>query len=189
MALGDWIHYLTGGLTSSKGRSFLFGEDDKLKKLENLSPEQKQYFQQFLGNAQGLGGQGGYGQAINLLQQYLDPQSDVYRNFEAPYRQQFEQETVPMLAEQFAGTGANSGALSSSGFGQALSAAGSNLQTNLAQMKSGLQRQSIQDILGQYNTMSGLGLGTQPFSYYNKPGHQGFLPSMASGALKAFGGF
>jgi hypothetical protein len=189
MAFGDWLHFLTGGITTKKGRGFLFGEDDKLKQLENLSPEQQQILQQLLGNVQGMGGQGAYGQATNLLQQYLDPQSDIYKNFEAPYRQEFEQQTVPMLAERFAGQGAQGGALSSSGFGQALGAAGSNLQTNLAQMKSGLQRQSISDILGQYNTMAGLGLGTQPFSYYNKPGHQGFLPTMATGALKAFGGF
>jgi hypothetical protein len=168
---------------------FLFGKEDKVKKLESLSPEQKQILQQLLGNIQGLGGQGGYGQAINLLQQYLDPNSEVYGNFEAPYRQEFEQQTIPNIAERFAGAGAQGGALSSSGFGQALGAAGANLQTNLAQMKSGLQRQSIQDILGQYSTMTGQGLGIQPFAYYNKPGHQGFLPTALSSGLRAFGGY
>lgn len=168
---------------------FLFGKKDKTKKLETLSPEQKQILQQLLGNIQGLGGQGGYGQATNLLQQYLDPSSEIYGGFEAPYRQEFEQQTIPNLAERFAGQGAQGGALSSSGFGQAIGAAGANLQTDLARMKSGLQRQSIQDILGQYSTMTGQGLGIQPFMYYNKPGSQGFLPTAVSAGLRAFGGY
>lgn len=188
MAIGDWLHYALGGSTTQKGRNFLFGSDDKLKQLSNLNPQQQQILSQLLENIQGLGGsQGGFGQATNLLQQYLDPQSDVYKNFEAPYMQQYEQQTIPQLAERFAGAGG--GALSSSGFGQALGAAGSNLQTNLAQMKSQLQRQSISDILGQYNTMSGQGLGAQPFMYYNKPGSMGLLPTALTAGVKAFGGF
>lgn len=177
--------YATNKKFRSGANDFLFGTDDQTDQLSNYTPEQRQYFDQFIQQLMGLQGQGGgVNQATNLLQQYMDPQSEVYRNFEKPYQQQFEQETVPMLAERFAGAGAQGGALSSSGFGQALGAAGSNLQTNLAQMKSQMQRQSIGDILGLFQNMTGQALGAQPFSYQFKPGSQGLVPT----ALTAFAG-
>ena len=89
---------------------------------------------------------------------------------------------MPGLAERFAGFGANSGALSSSVFGQALGAAGANLQTNLAQMKSQMQRSSISDILNQYNQLANGVMGAQPFSY----GEQG--PGALSNIFSSFGG-
>lgn len=169
---------------------FLFGQDEKLKKLENLNPQQNELLSSLLSNLLGMQGPGGgYQNAIGLLQQYLNPQSDVYKNFEQPYLDQFNQETVPMLAERFAGLGGGmGGALSSSGFGQALSSAGSNLQTNLAQMKSGIQQNSIQALLNQFNTQSGLGLGTSPFSYLQKQGSAGLVPSLLTSLAGGFAG-
>ncbi len=108
---------------------------------------------------------GGYSSALDLLKGYLDPNSDIYQNFEAPYMQQFEQQTVPMLAERFAGAGAMGGGLSSSGFGQSLSSAGANLQTNLAQMKSGMQNQAIQSLIQQYNQLISSGTSPDLFAY------------------------
>lgn len=179
MAWNDWGHWLTGGLGTKKGRDFLFGSGDKMKQIETLSPEQKQFFQQIMGQ---LGP--AYGQSMGLLQGFLDPNSEQYKNFEQPYLQQFEQETIPGIAERFAGAGAQGGALSSSGFGQALSSAGSNLQTNLAQMKSMMQQQAIQQILGQ----SQFAMGVQPFGYQKQQGSPGFLPQFAgSFASKIFG--
>ena len=113
------------------------------------------------------------------LQQFLDPSSEAYQKFADPYMRQFEQQTVPQLAERFAGAGAMGGALSSSGFGQALSSAGANLQSELASMKTGLQRQAISDMMQQYQSMLGQGLGAQPFAY-TKP-TEGFLQNLLSG--------
>lgn len=139
------------------------------QQLPTKNKQQMQLLQQMLGSL-GAGGQLGQaqGQGLGILQQYLDPNSDIYKNFEAPFMQKFEQQTVPGLAERFAGMGAMGGGLSSSGFGQALSSAGSNLQTQLAAMKSGLQRSAINDIFGQYNQMANLGIGTDPFAYYQQ---------------------
>lgn len=143
--------------------------NDKPKKLSNFDKGQKNVFSNLTNLLGGLGMQGGgVNNALGLLQQYFDPNSDVYKNFEKPYLQQFEQETIPMLAERFAGLGAQGGALSSSGFGQALSSAGSNLQTNLAQMKSGLQNKSLTDFLNLYMQLNQQALGAQPFSYLNR---------------------
>ncbi len=171
---------------------WLFGSDAKMKKFDQFSPEQSQFFKQLFSQLQGLSGQGGgFNQANNLLQDYLNPQSDVYKNFEAPYRQEFEQQTLPGIANRYAGLNAMGGGLSSSGFGQALGAAGSQLQTNLASMKSQMQRQSINDILGQYNQMSNLGLNAQPFGYQKFDASQGVvgpaLVAAAGAAGKAYG--
>lgn len=177
----------------SKANDFLFGTSDQTDQLSNYTPQQQQFFDNFLQQLMGMqGAGGGVSNATNILNQYLDPQSDIYKNFEAPYRQEYEQQTLPMLAERFAGAGAQGGALSSSGFGQALGAAGANLQTNLAQMKSNMQRQSIGDILGLYQNMSGQALNARPFDYQFKPGSQGMVPSalaaFAGGLGRSFGG-
>ncbi len=144
------------------------GDKGKPKQLPAKSPQQLQYLGNILKQLQS----GNLGQAqnqgIGILQQYMDPQSDIYKNFEQPYMQQFQQQIVPNIAERFAGMGAMGGGLSSSGFGQALSSAGSNLETTLAAMKSGMQRSSINDVMGQYNQLSGLGLGMDPFAYYQQ---------------------
>lgn len=146
---------ILGGLTSEAG----------YKKVSNFDPIQKQLHAQRGRQALGLGGAGGgYQNAMGILQGYLDPESDQYQNFEAPYLQKFNQQVIPGLAERFAGFGAQGGGLSSSGFGQALGAAGANLQTDLAAMKANMQRNSISDILNQYNQMTSGVMGAQPFS-------------------------
>lgn len=170
------------------------GRDPSWNKISNLTSGQKRLLNSDISQARQLQ-QGGYGDAMSLLQQYLNPQSDIYRNFETPYLQQFEQQTVPGLAERFAGLGAMGGGLSSSGFGQALGAAGANLQAQLAQMKQQYQRQSINDLLGQYNQLTNRGLNTRAFENVYDPGTQGqlgiggnILNSFATGAASAFGG-
>lgn len=150
------------------------GGGDKLKKMPTMSPQQEQLFNMLLG---GLGGQGGGLQnALGLLQGYLDPQSEVYKGFEEPYMRQFQEETIPMLAERFAG-GAQGGALSSSGFGQALGGAGAQLQSNLAGLKSGIQ----QNALAQLLNLTQLGLSKEPFAYVNKQKGGGGLTSFLGG--------
>ncbi len=148
------------------------GRDPSWDQVSNYTPGQRGLLKGDIKQAKQLQ-KGGYGDAMSLLQQYLNPQSDIYQNFEKPYLQEFEQQTIPGLAERFAGMGAMGGGLSSSGFGQALGAAGSNLQTQLAQMKQQYQRQSINDLLGQYNQLANRGLGAKSFENVYDPGTQG----------------
>ncbi len=98
--------------------------------------------------------QGGYDQATGLLQKYLDPNSDIYKNFEQQYLNNFNERTLPAIAEQFAGFSGEGAGLQSSGFGQALSSGARGLQTDLAAMKSGMQRDAIKDYLNLYNQQS-----------------------------------
>lgn len=168
----SWMNYAAGG-AGAVGASqfggqgvndFMWGTG--FEKMDTLSPEQQQLFQQIMSSL-GQGGQLGqsYGQGLSGLQEMLNPSSAAYQRFEAPHLQQFEQQTVPGLAERFAGAGAQGGALSSSGFGQALSSAGGQLQTQLAGMKAGLQQQAIRDIMQQYSGMAGMGMGAETFGY------------------------
>lgn len=159
---------------------FLFGSEDEIKQVPTISPAQERILRSLSRQGQQLQ-RGGYGDAISLLQQYLNPQSDVYSNFEAPYLQQFYNEIIPNIAERFAGLDPMGGALSSSGFGQALGAAGSNLQTQLAGMKSGIQRQSISDLLGQYNQLNNTALGVRPFENVYQQGSTGAFGGLLSG--------
>lgn len=158
----------------------LFGKKPSMKQLPSQSPQQQQLLNMLLSS---LGGQGGGLERImQLLQGDLEEGSED--DFAAPYIREFEEQTIPGLAERFAGFGSNSGALSSSGFGQALGAAGAGLQERLAALGSQNKRNSVQNIM----QLLGSGLGQQSFQYHEKPGHQGIaqpllgkLPYLAGG--------
>tara|TARA_R110000868_G_scaffold213525_2_gene463618 strand:- start:1236 stop:1772 length:537 start_codon:yes stop_codon:yes gene_type:complete len=173
--------------------SFLFGSRDKLSKKQTYTPQQMQFLNQLLG-ALG-GGQGGQeGQGGNFLDYYSnllggDQGQGDFESFAEPYRQEFQNQTIPMLAERFAGAGGAgaggmSGALSSSGFGQSLGAAGSNFNAQLAQLFAGLR----QSAAGQMSGLAGLGLGAQPYAFQQKSASPGFLTSGLAGFMQGFGG-
>jgi hypothetical protein len=165
--------------------SFLFGSRDKLKKKQTYTPGQMQFLDQLLGSLSGGGQEGG--NFLDYFKNLLggeEGQGD-FENFAAPYKEQFQNETIPMLAERFAGAGGGmGGALSSSGFGQSLSSAGSNFNAQLAQLYAGLR----QNAAGQMSGLAGLGLGSQPYAFQHKPASPGFLQSGLSGFMQGFGG-
>jgi hypothetical protein len=167
---------------------WLFGSGNEIKKLPTGTSAQ----QQFGGNdlikwLQGMMQQGGgFQQANQYDQSLLQPGQEGFNQFAQPYNQQFEQKVLPGIAERFAGAGA----LSSSGFGQALGGASSDFQSQLAQLFSQLQGQAAQRQQGQFGNLSQLGLGYSPFAYQEKQGQQGFLPQLAAAGIKGYmGGF
>ena len=164
----------------------LFGSEDEVRQMPTKTPQQMKLLNQNIGQARQLG-QGGFKDALSILQQYLDPQSDIYKNFEQPYLNEYYQQTLPELAERFGGLNAMGSGLQTSGFGQALGAAGANLQGQLAQMKQQYQRQSIQDLLNQYNQMTSQGLGTNTFENAYQPGNTGIAGPLLQGAATAAG--
>jgi len=167
-----------GGLGLLAG--FGGGGGDTFKKHSVLTGGQEGLLESILQQLSSGGQLGqGYQQGLSGLQDFMDPSSEAMSRFSDPYMKQFNQETVPGLAERFAGGGALGGGLSSSGFGQALSSAGANLQSQLASMKTGLQRQAIGDIMNQYSGMAGQGLGTQAFRY-QAPGMGGISQLLAT---------
>lgn len=160
-----------------QGVSSVFGaltDESGYKKVSNYDKGQRQMHKQ-RGDLLQQGG--GYQDAMRQLMQYLDPNSQAYSDFEAPYRTRFNEQTLPGIAEQFAG-GAHGGALSSSGFGQALGSASAGFEADLIGMKEQMRRASIQDILGQYQQH----MDAKPFSYQE----QG--PGVASSIFTKLGG-
>lgn len=169
------------------------GSRDKLKRLDNYNPQQNNFLNQMMQMLNGGNVGQGQGDATDYWREMLNPSEESFNRFADPYKRQFEQETVPMLAERFAGAGGGmGGGLSSSGFGQALSSAGGNLQSSLAALKSGLGQQAAGGLSGQYSNLAGLGLGAQPFNYTYQPGGpsalQSFLGSYASNGFPGMGG-
>jgi hypothetical protein len=151
------------------------GQRDSIKKLPTKNKGQLSLLDRMITD---LTKGGGYQNAFGMLQGLLDPNSEIYKSFAEPYQQNFEQQTVPRLAEQFAGYGGGmGGGLSSSGFGQALGAAGGNLQAQLAQMMAGLRTNAAQGIMGQANQA----LSVDPFAYLSRQGSPGGIQSMLAG--------
>ena len=98
--------------------------------------------------------------------------------------QQFNEQVLPQIAERFGGMGA----LSSSGFGQALGGAASGLQSQLAQLFSQMQQQAVGQEYGQFNNLSQQGLNYQPFAYQNEKGNTGIFGPLAAGIGYGVGG-
>lgn len=181
------VPWLLSGTKFGEGASkFLLGNPDTYDKMPTGTPEQEQLHNGILSQAMGMSQQGG---GYDLANQYnnnlLGPnQSQAYEQFSAPYLQQFQEQILPQISERFAGAGA----LSSSGFGQALGGASSNLQAQLAQLFSSLQGQAAQQQYGQYNQLAQTGLNHQQFGYKHTPGSPGFLGTALGAAGTALGG-
>jgi hypothetical protein len=174
---------LASGALGAAGN--LFGSKNKLSKLPTKTKEQQAFQGNILQQAMGMQGQGGgYGNALNYWQDLLNPQSASYNDFAAPYMNEFEQQTVPRLADRFAGYGNTSGALSSSGFAQALGGAGAGLQAKLAALKAGLQQQAAGALTNQFNNLAGIGLSDQ-FAYGSQPGGGGVVGGFGAGASQS----
>lgn len=169
-----------------KLNEWLFGSAPKIKQMPTGTQQQTQFggndLIQLLQQMMGQGG--GLQQANQYDQSLLQGGQEGFNQFAQPYNQQFEQKTLPGIAERFAGMGA----LSSSGFGQALGGAASDFQSQLAQLFTQLQGQAAGRQQNQFGNLSQLGLGYSPFAYHEKQGSQGALLPLLSGAINAYAG-
>lgn len=127
--------------------------------------------------------QPGYQQGQEWLSSlFNDP--EFFNKFEAPLQRQFQEQTVPDLANRFASMGSG-GALGSTGFRNQLAREGSNLSTNIAALRGGMQQQGVNQGL-QFaqqpfqNLMSLYGIGTQPTMNQYQPASPGFGSNIAS---------
>jgi len=75
---------------------------------------------------------------------FNDPQ--FFQNFEAPLQRQFQENTVPDLANRFASMGSG-GSTGSTAFRNQLGREGSNLHTNIAALRGGMQQQGVNQSL------------------------------------------
>lgn len=160
---------------------FLFGKkhEAKNKQLPTMTPEQTQFLQMLMGGLQGPM-QAGMGN----LQQLLSGSPEAFAQYEAPYKREFNERTIPGLAERFSSLG--SGAQGSSAFGQQMGQAGAGLSETLAALRGQLQ----QNALSQLQGFAGQGLGAKQFENMYQPAYrsQGFLSSMAPAIGMGMGG-
>jgi hypothetical protein len=146
--------------------SFFAGTPAQLQQPNRFNPQQMQAILQIL--------QGG-------MQQFQNP-TQGFAPIADQARRQFNEITVPSLAERFTSMGA--GAQSSPAFAQLLGSAGVGLEGNLAaqQAQYGLQSR------GQGLQALGLGL-TDPYLNIQTPQQGGFLqqilPQLAQAGLRA----
>jgi len=159
---------------------FLFGSPGRVKQISTLTPEQQQ-----LHNLINSGMMGPMQGGMNYLSGLFGGGDEAFKAYEAPFMRQFQEQTVPGLAERFAGMGA--GAQSGSGFAQALSSAGAGLSENLAAQRANLRQNALSQMLG----LSQLGLGTKAFENMQIPGSQGLVgqiaPFIGAGATMGMG--
>lgn len=169
---------IMGGLTGSKGEhGSTYGKnqlgmiDQILNQLSgmrgNTDIQQNQNYQQGQNWLQGM---------------FNDPQ--FFNQFEAPLQRQFQENTVPELANRFASMGSG-GALGSTAFRNQLAREGSNLHTNIAAMRGGLQQQAIPQLMGYAqqptsNFMNLLQSVMNPTQNTYQGPTQGFMGSLAA---------
>jgi len=139
--------------------------------LGTQNNQQQQLFSQLLS---GLGGAQGSG--LEWLQKILSGDEGAFADYEAPYKRQFEQETMPGIAERFSGMGTG-GAQSSSAMNNSMAQAGGELSQNLAALRGGLQ----QNAMGMLQGMMGRGYQPTFENVYQQP-TAGIIPGMIQGA-------
>ena len=132
------------------------------KKLPTMTPQQQQIQNQILQLLMGQLGGGGF------LQGLLGGETGA---FEAPARRQFEEQTIPSIAERFSALGAQG----SSAFGQTLGQAGAGLEEALSAQRGQMGLQGLGALLGA---------GFQPsFAYQQR--QPGFLEQAGMGILQS----
>lgn len=135
-----------------------------------------------------------YNQGQNWLNSlFNDPQ--FFNQFEAPLMRNYEENTIPDLANRFAGMGSG-GALGSTGFRNQATREAGNLHSNIAALRGGLQQQGVNQGL-QYaqqpanNYLQMLQQALTPTQNQYKPPTAGFfgdiLSSMSGGLSQGFG--
>jgi len=166
-----------GGMAAKNaGGDFWGGSPGGYEQVQKMTPEQQQMFKQLLPMVQ-QGQQSG----MQWINDILSGDPEAMAKFEAPYKRQFEQETVPGIAERFAGMGSH-GSQRSSAMDQTMGQAGRELSENLAALRGNLQMNAMNQLQGM------MGTAYQPTfeSMYRQP-TQGFFGGLASGAGQGFG--
>ena len=188
-------------LIASLGFSALSGLGGKEGQTKSTySKPQLSLIDQIVGQVKGQGGapnvtaSPAYGQGLDwLMALFNDP--EFFKSFEAPLQRQFQEQTIPDLANRFASMGSG-GALGSTAFRNQLAREGSNLSTNIAALRGGMQQQAIPQLQAY---------AQQPFSNYTQllqsaltptqnvyqPPSTGFLggvlPGLTGGLAAGFG--
>jgi len=133
-----------------------------------------------------------YKQASELYKDLLSKDSKAFKAFKAPVERQFKQEVLPDIAERFAGVGAER----SSAMQNVLGQAGTDLSTNLNQMKYNLMQAAVPGAMNlaqmpmqEQGYLRQLALGQAQPTLGTHPYYQAYQQPMLPGAPQQSQGF
>lgn len=156
--------------------SFLFGKSGGMERAPLLTEGQQRLQSNLTGGLEQPTSSG-----LDLIQMLLSQDPQAMRQFEAPLMRQFEQQTVPSIAERFAGMGSH-GAQSSSAQNLALAQSGKELQESLGALRGQLGMQALSQLQGM------LSQSQRPtFENIYKQPTSGLFGGIASGAGQGLG--
>lgn len=161
-----------GALLPKKVDKFLFGGKDKIKKAGTLTPDQEQLMALI---TEGL--TKGDGALKGLFGDFNKEEFD--QGVTQPALKNFQENILPMLNEKFIGNNQVGG----SGMQRAQMKAGTDLQSQLAQLMYQAQNQQQQNKMGGLQTA----LGTRGFENIYKQGNTGAVQSLLQGAGQGLG--
>jgi hypothetical protein len=178
------------GALGQKGETSSTYGKGALSTLDQIQQQVKGMGNQGVGNIQqNQNYQGGQ----NWLQD-LFSNPDFFNSFEAPLMRDYEENTIPNLANRFAGMGSG-GSLGSTGFRNQATREAGNLHSNIANLRGGLQQQGVNQSL-QYaqqpaqNYMQMLQQALTPTqNVYQPPSNpfSGILGALSGGIGQGFG--
>ena len=168
--------------------NFFTGTQGQWDQRSNLTPGQQPLLNQLNRANQGRGAGGTFGTLSDYYQNQFNDDTSDFGAYANPEMRRFREQTVPDLAEQFAGMGfgggSGSGGLSSSAFRNAATNAGVDLGERLAQIRAQIRQQSAQGLqqLGQ------TGLQNYSQNVYTQ-GQPGFLQHALTAAGQIGGAY
>ena len=153
----------------------LFGSPSKMKQQSTVTPEVQKFYDQIMSAMQG-GNTNIPG--IDYLQSLFSNDPNAFSEFEAPAMRQFNEQTIPGIAERFSAAG--SGSRNSSAFNNSTAMAGSRLSENLSSQRANLRSGAMNQLQGWGN------MGSRPtFENVNMSGYPGLFQGAAQGAGQA----
>ncbi len=165
MAIGNFMNNLL---------KMIVGSPEQLQQVPRFTQPQQDIFSEL---QQGAGG--AIPEVFQQIMSMLTQDPEAAKQFEAPAMRQFHEEIVPTIAQRFTsqfGTGSKS----SSGFRQALGAAGAGLEERLSKQRGERGGQAINQLLQLIQ-----GSLTPQHDTLLRPRQPGLLETGAKGAIKA----
>lgn len=168
------------------------GEDPSTQKYEAMTGTEKKLYKKILKRIDpksfDLSRNPTFMAGSNFINEMLNPNSEAYKKFEAPYIRQFQEQIVPKVAEGFLQYDAQN----SSGFNQAMAHASTDLSERLASMRTQAMMQMVPQA-GQFGTaqanvygnLYGQSLSANPFGYQQNQGTPGWGSSFMQGVGSA----
>jgi hypothetical protein len=151
---------------------WLTGSESKVKDYHPYTDEQEAFINQIVQQTGPLNMQG-----MDYLRSILSNDPRAFEQFEAPIKQQYEEETIPGILERFS----SSGARNSSALNQSLARSGRDLSTQLSAQRANLRDSALGRLMQMNQT--GLTQTKQPYTVQGREGLAGPLLNLGASVL------